>query len=242
MENSDLNILDQVQSYLKKIKVQSEAIKQREKELNDRAKRIEEWEYKAKSTDEQLKKKEETINSKLSEIQKYTESLQNKEKEMKSKIDALNQKDTVIDDLTKKLNSYEVNMSKIKNAVADLEKSNNAMGNELKELINSYIEKRATYIENEKKIVKLYEDLSSYKDDLLKAVQKLAPKIEVPSEPVAPAPKYETVNVSIPAPKVEEEDLIPCPNCGTMISKDAIMCYACGFLLKPEALENSKAK
>lgn len=231
MENSDLNILDQVQSYLKKIKAQSEAIKQREKELNERAKRISEWENKAKTTDEQLKKKEETINSKLIEIEKYSESIQNKEKDLKSKIDALNQKDSVIDDLTKKLNSYDINMSKIKNTVTDLEKSNISMGNELKELINSYIEKRSTYIENEKKILKLYEDLSSYKEDLLKTVQKLAPKIEVTSEPIGPAPKYENVNVAIPTPKVEDEDLIPCPNCGTMISKDAIMCYACGYLL-----------
>ncbi|MCD6461989.1 MAG: hypothetical protein J7L61_04530, partial [Thermoplasmata archaeon] len=26
-----------------------------------------------------------------------------------------------------------------------------------------------------------------------------------------------------------ESDEIPCPNCGTMISKDATMCYACGY-------------
>ncbi|MEM3610836.1 MAG: zinc ribbon domain-containing protein [Thermoplasmata archaeon] len=27
---------------------------------------------------------------------------------------------------------------------------------------------------------------------------------------------------------------MPCPKCGTMISKDAIVCYACGAEVKPE--------
>ena len=242
MDNSGLNILEQVQTYLKKIKLQSDALKQREKELNDRAKHIAEWEEKARITDDQLKKKEETITSKVKEIEKFSDSLQSRESDLKSKIDAIVQKDSIIDDLTKKLNSYEVNMSKLKNAISDIEKSNNSMGNELKELINSYLEKRSSYIENEKKMVKLYEDINSYKVDLLKTVQKLAPKIEVSTEALPPVPKYESVAVAIPAPKVEEEDLIPCPNCATMISKDAIMCYACGYLLKPEALEEPKPK
>jgi len=28
-----------------------------------------------------------------------------------------------------------------------------------------------------------------------------------------------------------EEEMMPCPRCGTMISKDAIVCYNCGFEL-----------
>jgi rRNA maturation endonuclease Nob1 len=28
------------------------------------------------------------------------------------------------------------------------------------------------------------------------------------------------------------ENEVPCPNCGTMLSKDATICYACGLDLK----------
>jgi len=42
--------------------------------------------------------------------------------------------------------------------------------------------------------------------------------------------------------KPKEEDVIPCPNCGTLISKDAVMCYACGYVLHPELLDEQKDK
>jgi hypothetical protein len=32
-----------------------------------------------------------------------------------------------------------------------------------------------------------------------------------------------------------DEDEVPCPNCKTMVSKDAIMCYACGVDLRKSA-------
>jgi len=31
---------------------------------------------------------------------------------------------------------------------------------------------------------------------------------------------------------------VPCPACGTMISSDAIMCYACGHRMQEEAAES----
>src|SRR3989441_8406880 len=38
-----------------------------------------------------------------------------------------------------------------------------------------------------------------------------------------------------PEPAAGGESEIPCPACGTMISSDAIMCYACGHRLQDEA-------
>ena len=36
---------------------------------------------------------------------------------------------------------------------------------------------------------------------------------------------------------VEGEEFIKCPQCGTLNSVDAIMCYNCGYIFKPEEVE-----
>ncbi|KYK25560.1 MAG: hypothetical protein AYK23_03500 [Candidatus Proteinoplasmatales archaeon SG8-5] len=49
---------------------------------------------------------------------------------------------------------------------------------------------------------------------------------EAPDEEEAPAEEEEKEEEEAPAEGGEDE--IPCPECGTMISNDAVMCYACG--------------
>ena len=40
----------------------------------------------------------------------------------------------------------------------------------------------------------------------------------------------------------EVENEVPCPNCGTMLSKDATICYACGLDLKRWGEKQEKDK
>ena len=65
-------------------------------------------------------------------------------------------------------------------------------------------------------------------------------KVEIKETPVSSI-NIEEKEIEIPK-RPETEELIPCPNCGTLISKDAIMCYACGYVLHPELLDQESKK
>ena len=44
-------------------------------------------------------------------------------------------------------------------------------------------------------------------------------------------------------PKAEpSEDEMPCPSCGTMVAKDAVMCYACGTDMRAKTRDGNKSR
>ncbi|OYT60294.1 hypothetical protein B6U71_01085 [Euryarchaeota archaeon ex4484_178] len=89
--------------------------------------------------------------------------------------------------------------------------------------------------------------LSDLRERMISTIQSLSGGVPAPETPEAAAEttgevKEEKEEVAKEEEKfevviVDGEEFIKCPQCGTLNSKDAIMCYNCGYIFKPEEFE-----
>ena len=89
-------------------------------------------------------------------------------------------------------------------------------------------------------IATLYGGLADLREKMLNVIQTLSSgEIPVKEEKTPVKEKKEEKEEKkqeFEVVVVDGEEFIKCPQCGTLNSKDAIMCYNCGYVFKPEEL------
>jgi len=239
LANSDESILDQVESYLKKVKAQSDELKKKEQELLEREKKMNQWENDLKNVDAKIKERETYLKNMEKEIENNAEKLKVLENQLNSKSKEIN---SMIENLKKSVNNFSQFESKM-NSLASALDSYVSKFKENENIINKFIQ---DYQLKQKEVM----ELSVNVKNLIGSIEGMKKQLDITISGGA-AGQVPSVNVEkstieeklieIPE-KPPSEDVIPCPNCGTLISKDAVMCYACGYVLHPELLEESKEK
>lgn len=167
---------------------------------------------------EKLKAKEIILSDRERKLQEYEATVKAKEEELKKKLES-------IIAFEEELKKREGEIEKIREDISSLKSELISTINRLHEKEKNFEELIKASQQHRDKVVELY------KTSILQVTPSPPPR----ETQVSPKPQPQPAPVHAPVHRPEEE-FIPCPQCGTMISKDAIMCYNCGFILKPEAL------
>lgn len=165
----------------------------------------------------------------LEQVQGYIQTLKKREEELKKyeatlnqRTEELNKREKSLNDLTESLNRRQRELISKEDEIDKLKREIDAKSKDLdikdKELQASL-----------KKANELIDENNKMKERLQEQVVRL--ESEEKSIDLLIRDLKDHIKSVIEGKEVQHEEMIPCPNCGTMISKDALICYNCGFEL-----------